>query len=858
LAEALRDRYGLEHELGRGGMARVYLARDLRHRRQVALKVLHPEIAQTLGSVRFLREIETAASLQHPHIVPLFDSGEVGGVLYYVMPFVEGESLRSRLTREKHLPIEEALDITRQVCSALAYAHAQGIIHRDVKPENILLKGDQAVVTDFGIARAVSESAGGSLTGTGLAIGTPAYMSPEQASAARDLDGRSDVYSMACVLYEMLAGHAPFFGMSAREVMARHAIDPVPSLRSVRLTVPPALERVVMKALAKVPADRFNSVEAFSQALTQVGQGLASGSQQSDIPTANQGSPGWAAKVRVRRRMLALGVGALAIAGAMSVAYWYNRRATSTAPLVRHRQLTFVGNIDRQEISPDGKLLAYVEGDSIRRLVVKDLVGGSEIPIAKVGWTVDLRWSPDGARIMYSGADSTGRMSRVLFPRLGGSPQLLRDPNGFGVFSPNGSQIATWVQNPEPGIAVTTLASGQTRTINGPKSIRWYDQGDWSPDGRSIALLCESKTPGRGMLWTVEVNNGEWHEVLSDTVPLSRPRWSPAGDALYYLRGNDELRKIEVGRNGASRGTPEILYDRLGASGFSTSADGSMLVYTKQLTFSNLWLATSQRGTKHFAERQLTRGTTMKAGVRLSPDGRRIAFVQAEQDQADVFVLPTEGGVPQRVTSSGIAGAPPAWSPDGSHLAFVEGEEGKHRLRTIAVDGRDERTYNRADPSGYVAWAPQTRILYQRSGNRNFHWLDPVTEAEQPLVTNDSVGWMFTPVLSPNLEFVAVQWNRGPAQRIYRISLRDTTQLPLGPPNALPLAWSADGSSLYAVVEDKIWRFPVHGGAGNIVVSNPFKSGDCSLADRAPGLLLVCNAEESLSDAWTIENFDRR
>jgi len=859
LAEALRDHYALERELGRGGMARVYLARDLRHRRHVALKVLHPEIAQTVGSARFLREIETAASLQHPHIVPLFDSGDADGVLYYVMPYVEGESLRGRLAREKHLPIDEALDIGRQVCSALAYAHAQGVIHRDIKPENILLKGDQAVVADFGIARAVSESGGGSLTGTGLVIGTPAYMSPEQASAARDLDGRSDVYSMACVLYEMLAGHAPFSGMSDRAVMARHAIDPVPSLRSVRLTVPLGLESVVMKALAKVPADRFSSAETFSQALTQAGKGLASGSQEANLPTADQRAVGWATKLPARRRLLALGLGALGIAGAISVVYWRGRPATNPGRLVRHRQLTYVGNIDRPEISPDGKLLAYVEGDAIRRLMVKDLVGGSTIPIARLGpWTVDLRWTPDGARIMHSGADSTGQMSRVSFPRLGGSPQPLPTPSGFGVFSPEGSRIATWAKNPGP-LLVTTLASGQKREIAIPKSLGWLDAGDWSPDARRIALLGATYDEGRRMLWIVDVDDGEWHEILSDSFPLSRPRWSPTGDALYYLRGNDELRRIRVGRNGAPRGTPEVLYDRLGTTEFSISADGSMLVYPKRLNYSNLWLATSQRGSKRFAERQLTRGTTMKTRGRLSPDGRRIAFVQGEGERADVFVLPIEGREPQRVTSSGVAlGTPPVWSPDGNHLAFVVEIEGVGlKLRTIALDGRDEHTYQQTDPSLNLAWAPQTRILYQQSGNRNFHWLDPVSEAEQPLVTNDSVGWMFTPVFSPDLEFVAVSWNRGRAQRIYRISLRDATQVPLGPANASPLAWSADGSYLYAAVEDTIWRLPVHGEPGSIAGFNPFKKDvDCGLTDRAPRLLLSCAVGESVSDAWTIENFD--
>jgi eukaryotic-like serine/threonine-protein kinase len=267
LRDALADRYALDRELGHGGMATVYLARDLKHDRLVALKVLHPELAGALGPDRFLREIQIAASLSHPHILPVHDSGVAGGLLYYVMPYVEGESLRARLNREKQLPIEDALQITRQVAAALAYAHQRGIIHRDIKPENILLESGEAVVADFGIAQAVGMAGGSRLTETGIALGTPSYMSPEQAAGSRDLDGRSDVYALACVLYEMLAGHPPFMGTSAQEIAARHALDPVPSLRVARGTVPAPVERGMLRALAKVPADRFPTAAQFTEAL---------------------------------------------------------------------------------------------------------------------------------------------------------------------------------------------------------------------------------------------------------------------------------------------------------------------------------------------------------------------------------------------------------------------------------------------------------------------------------------------------------------------------------------------------------------------------------------------------------------
>ncbi len=248
-------------------MATVYLARDERHRRSVALKVLHPDLAHALGPARFLREIEVAANLSHPHILPLHDSGEAAGLLYYVMPYVEGESLRDRLRRETQLPVDEALRLAREVADALAYAHGQGVIHRDIKPENILLSGGHALVADFGIARALSQVGDAPLTETGMAIGTAAYMSPEQASATSHIDGRSDVYSLGCVVYEMLAGEPPYTGPSAQTIIFKRLNDPVPRVRRVRPSVPETVDQAVTRALAVVPADRFGTMAEFASSL---------------------------------------------------------------------------------------------------------------------------------------------------------------------------------------------------------------------------------------------------------------------------------------------------------------------------------------------------------------------------------------------------------------------------------------------------------------------------------------------------------------------------------------------------------------------------------------------------------------
>jgi serine/threonine-protein kinase len=267
LQSALAGRYTIERELGRGGMAIVYLADDRKHERKVALKVLRPELAATVGTQRFVREIEIAAKLDHPHILPLYDSGDAAGFAFYVMPHVEGESLRDRLDREKQLPVDEAIRIAREVADALTHAHARGVVHRDIKPENILMAGGHARVADFGIARAVAAAGDERLTETGFAVGTPAYMSPEQAAGTADVDARSDIYSLGCVVYEMLGGDPPFVGTTPHAVISRHALDPVPSLKTVRASIPDSLRLAVERALAKVPADRFMTAADFGAAL---------------------------------------------------------------------------------------------------------------------------------------------------------------------------------------------------------------------------------------------------------------------------------------------------------------------------------------------------------------------------------------------------------------------------------------------------------------------------------------------------------------------------------------------------------------------------------------------------------------
>src|SRR5690349_21827018 len=298
LAAALAAKYRIERELGQGGMATVYLAHDLRHDRDVAIKVLHPDLGAALGAERFLSEIRTTARLQHPHILPLLDSGEAGGLLYYVMPLVTGETLRARLEREAQLPIDDAIRVAREVGDALGYAHSLGVIHRDIKPENILLQNGHAVVADFGIALAIQTAGGARMTQTGLSLGTPQYMSPEQAMGERRIDARSDIYALGAVTYEMLVGEPPFTGPSVQAIVARLITEEPRAIVSQRKAVSENVEYAVMRALEKIPADRFATTHEFVQALAE------SGGRDSTITSSSRAARGAGAHTQRRRKAL--------------------------------------------------------------------------------------------------------------------------------------------------------------------------------------------------------------------------------------------------------------------------------------------------------------------------------------------------------------------------------------------------------------------------------------------------------------------------------------------------------------------------------------------------------------------------
>jgi len=395
VSAALAERYRVERELGAGGMATVYLAEDLKHHRKVAIKVLKEDLGASVGSARFLREIEIAAQLQHPNILPLLDSGEAGGLLYYVMPYVEGQSLRQRLAREHELPVGEAVRILVELADALADAHAHGVVHRDIKPDNVMLSGRHALVTDFGVARAVSEATGRStITTMGVALGTPAYMAPEQASADPHVDHRADIYALGVVAYELLAGRVPFTGATPQQVLASHVTETPDPVSRHRPGVSEDLERVVMRCLAKRPADRWQNAGELLAALEPLA--TPSGGTQ---PTAAR----LPAVVVGRSGMWAAAVGLVLFA---AVGAWLLLRATGPSwGLGKSTQVTSEQGLEiHPAISPDGKLVAYAAGSSQRmRIFIRPVAGGRTIPLSDDSTAMEThpRWSPDGSRLLY-------------------------------------------------------------------------------------------------------------------------------------------------------------------------------------------------------------------------------------------------------------------------------------------------------------------------------------------------------------------------------------------------------------------------------------------------------------------------
>ena len=692
LAQALADRYRIERELGQGGMATVYLAQDLKHDRKVAIKVLRPELAAVIGAERFLSEIKTTANLQHPHILPLHDSGQADSFLFYVMPFVEGESLRDRLTREKQLPIPDAVRIAAEVAGALDYAHRHGIIHRDIKPENILLHDGRAQVADFGIALAAT-SAGHRMTETGMSLGTPHYMSPEQAMGDRELTPRSDVYALGAMTYEMLLGEPPFTGPTAQSIVAKVMTEKPAALLPRRDRIPPHVEDAVLTALEKLPADRFATAARFAEALAHPGT--------TTTAARARAAPGSAGP---SRRASGIVIAALSVVAVGAITFAVMARRSMPAARVARFSLA---------LPPGQELLAP---------------GGTR-----------FAWSPDGSAFVYTGPGK-GRSQLWLrrLDELQATPIAGSEGATSPVFSPDGKQIGFVTLAPFT-VKVAGLSDGQSRTVLGEGAsgggLAWSDNGylyadggnglvQIRPDGsdRKMVLSLDTLKKEAGVAWPTALPGGhgilvrirsigdatsDYRIVALDLRNGSRKdlvrglvaKYSPTGH-LLWVTGDGMLhaQRFDVDRLDL-RGEPLVLWNGLavaafGASDLALSSAGDLLYVPGVIRtgFSQLtWV--SREGVKTPVDTLTVDG--LIGTMAISPDGSAVALeILSPADAANlsrVWVKRLAGGPTQLVTSENLSSYEPTWTPNGRDLLFASDEGGAIYRRRADGSGSAER-----------------------------------------------------------------------------------------------------------------------------------------------------------------------
>jgi serine/threonine-protein kinase len=725
LSAALADRYTIERELGAGGMATVYLAHDIKHDRQVALKAVHQKVGALLGVERFLTEIRTTAQLHHPNILPLFDSGEADGIVFYVMPYVEGETLRERITKEGQLGVTEAVRITTEVVSALAHAHKHGVIHRDIKPENILLQDGHAVVSDFGIAIAATHAAGDRITQAGFSVGTPAYMSPEQAAAEREIDGRSDQYSLASVLYEMLAGEPPFTGPNAGALMARMMSEPAPDITRRRPTVPESVAAAVDQALAKVPGDRFPTVAAFGDALSP--QTRLTGSHR----TASVAAPH-----RTRAVPSAVGAGAmLGLAAGILIFSSKHERLVTTGAIVH---VTTDDGLEVQPaISPDGKTMAYAAGTSLGvRLFLRPVDGGREVPLTKDSTTdqQEPQWSPNGVGILFL---AHGGVDTVAAGLGGGTAvTLINGGAGAGVVTANarrGVTTATWSPDGRQilfvrgdSLLMYMIASGETRTMSAAhpfKECAWSARGDHiaCTTPRDFGVVAPNMgNAGPSTIFVVPAAGGT-PVAVTDSISLNTsPVWSPDGRRLYFISNRDRQRDIyytSIGSGGRAAGEVHRLTTALNAASLSLSRDGRRLAYSVYSPQANIWalpilpsgMATSAQAT------QVTFGHQLVESMEVTPDGKALIFDANRNGNSDIWRLTFGEREGEALTSDVADEFGGVLSPDGQRLAFYSYRDGTAKpmilVKPMAGGGPVQQVNPRGHYGIWPEWMPDGKSL---------------------------------------------------------------------------------------------------------------------------------------------------
>jgi serine/threonine-protein kinase len=855
VAEALAGRYRLERQLGVGGMATVWLAEDVRHRRRVAVKVLRSDLSMVLGAERFLREVEIAANLTHPHILTLIDSGEIHlgddgrKALYYVMPFVDGESLRARLTRERELPIPDAVHILREIVDALAYAHAHNVVHRDVKPENVMLTGRHALMVDFGVAKAVADSQNPepgdssssypSLTSAGMAVGTPAYMSPEQAVAAPDVDARSDIYSIGVMAYEMLTGEQPFRAATPQQVLAAQITEKPEPVNKRRPNLPQPLADLVMRCLEKRPADRPQHAAELLPVFDSI------------VTPGGGTTPPQLVPIRQRRTpliALVVALGVVGVAAVVAVGLMLRQGARERLAVGSTRQLTTdAGLYLDPALSPDGKFVAYAAGPSARmHLFVRPVDGARATGLtdSMPGSQRWPRWAPDGKSLAFQGDSGI-----YTVPALGGPAKLLvagapDAPPQSPAWSPDGARLAFAVGST---IRVLDVATGRSSAladltqagISGPAF-----ELAWSPNGRWVAAATNNIrfafgsqlgniAPSRIVI--VAADGGKVIPLNANVSAMEvSPVFDPDGRHLFFVSTRDGGRDVyEQPLRGSMEpdGDPIRLTTGLNAHSISLSPDGESLAYSSYVPSANIWsMAIPASGTATSAQaRQITSGTDLIEAIQVSHDGQWLLFNSNRNGNSDIFRMPIAGGAAIQITSDSADEFGATWSPDDREIAFFSRVAGRVMVETVRTAGGDRPHVVDSLNGGLPDWSADGQEL--------------VYELKLPspalgIATRQGEGWSApTPipgtaggsraVWSPDGRAIAfitadnslavVPPDGGPVRIVVRAGASPDAPLP---DRAI---WSPDSRLLYFHADRRdgtsaIWAVPASGGAPRPVV----------------------------------------
>ena len=823
LKDALAPRYILLRELGSGGMATVYLAEDVRHHRNVAVKVLRPQLAATMGSERFFREIEVAARLQHPHILPLLDSGEAAGFYYYVMPYVQGESLRERLEKHGELPIPEAVRILREVVDALVEAHGNGVVHRDIKPDNVMLSGRHALVTDFGVAKAVSEATGQvKITTAGVALGTPTYMAPEQAMAEPTLDHRVDIYAVGILGYEMLTGLPPFTGHTQHEILAAQVTKAPDPIARRRDAVSPALEAVIMKCLEKHAADRWQTASELLEQLEVL-------STPSTGMTPTQARPHAGGKETARQFPRWLGWtlgGAVVAAGAFALSL----KQSPPKPLVLGSR-TVVGAGPEWEIhpalSPDGRMISYTSvGTAPPRLVVQQTDGGNPVVVSPIGF--GGTFSPDGTRLLAL----TPRGLEVM-PALGGQSRVIAVTDKWGSWSPDGRSIVyprgdtLFVQRVDSSRAMP-IVNG--RDLHSPA---WSSDGRWIAYVDGNAFFHRTGNLGASSIRVVASEGGAPAEVTQDRTLNTSPIWLPGRRTLLFVsdrEGGRDIYQVELTSRGAPNAPAVRITTGLDAEWISISSDGKWLAWSQFRENGNIWsLPIPARDSLPMSRAvQITAGTQNIENAQVSPDGEWLYFDADRGGNSDVYRQRLAGGTMERLTTDPAADFSPTMSHDGREVAFHSMRNGNRDVFVMPSSGGEAVQLTRSPEHDYnPTWDKDGRRLVfdqQKSAERGLwtvergatgQWGEPA-----PLPLRDRAA---RPRWSPDGRWISYinpdgikVFDPGTEQSRLVLAFKD---------DAFPSTWSAwseDSRTIYLATSDSLGLFriiaiPLDGGPSKTV-----------------------------------------